>query len=306
MFPTPIIKWRNLKNGKIWNYEDLQEVSLYSYFLNPDKKDWLDFQLKPKAQLIDFLRLRGYQVEESASVNGISGSEHVIDILATRDDGLAKYRCGIGILIASRNRGEVGLEELFEFDTKAYDTGLDYKVVIIVPKLSKEAIKFAERQKIGVFEAMTPSDLIEFLNSQQQLAAISSDRAQSCLQDQTSTIVEPKGQIAAFLERRGYQVTMNQQIIGRSGADHIFDIIAYRDDVIVKPAIAVVVAVGEDGQVGIDKVAQFDAETFDAGVHNKIFVGIQRINEQARRFATQQKIRILEEADLADLIQSEK
>jgi hypothetical protein len=218
---------------------------------------------------------------------------------------LAKYHVGVGILIASRGQTEVGLEELFEFDTKAYDMGLNYKVVIVIPKLSREAAKFAERQKIGVFEASDPSALISFLNSQKRSSASVLTRATSHFLDQIGTSSGPKAQIAAFLRNRGYDVYERALIPGKSGAGYTFDIFAQRDDVIVKPAIVVAVVIAEKGQVvGIDKVSQFDAEAFDAGIRNKVFVGIPQIGPEARQFAKLQRIKLLEEYEVVGMMSS--
>ncbi len=303
--PAPVIKWRNLKTGKIWNFEELQEVQLYSYILSPDRKDWLEFQLKPKAQLVDFLRLQGYQVEELAKVHGSSGALHTIDVLASRDDGLAKFHLGVGVLIAIRGEKEVGLTELFEFDTKAYDMGLNYKVVIVIPKLSKEAAKFAERQKIGVFEANDPASLVAFLSAQKRASPSMLTRAAAHYLGQVGTSSGPRSQIAAFLRNRGYEVYEKAIVPGKSGADHTFDIFAQRDDLIVKPAIAVAVVNADRGQVvGIDKVSQFDAEAFDSGIRNKVFIGIPQISPEAKQFAKQQRIKIAEEFELEGLIRS--
>lgn len=305
LFPTPVMKWRNMKSGKTWSFEDLHEIQLYSYVLSPDKKDWLEFQLKPKAQLVDFLRIQGYQVEEMAKVHGSSGAVHTIDILATRDDVLAKYHLGVGILIASRGHDEINLEELFEFDTKAYDMGLNYKVVIVIPKLSREATKFAERQKIGVFEVSEPSSLISFLNSQKRSSSSAITRGASYYLDQMGASSGAKGRIAAFLKSRGYDVYDRVKIPGKSGAEHIFTLFAQRDDVIVKPAIAVEVVIDDKVQVvGIDKLSKFDGETFDAGIRNKVFVGIPKISDEVRQFAKQQRIKALDEYELLGLIHS--
>jgi CheY-like chemotaxis protein len=306
LFPTPVIKWRNLKTGKIWNFEELQEIQLYSYILSPDRKDWLEFQLKPKAQLVDFLRYQGYEVEELAKVHGSSGALHMIDILASRDDGLAKYHLGVGVLIAMRGEKEVGLAELFEFDTKAYDMGLNYKVVIVIPKLSKEASKFAERQKIGVFEANDPASLVAFLNAQKRTSPSILKREVAHDLDKVRTSSDPRSKIAEFLRGRGYEVYEKAIIPGKSGAEHTFDIFAQRDDVIVKPAIAVAVVNADKGQVvGIDKVSQFDAEAFDSGIRNKVFIGIPQISPEAKQFAKQQRIKITEGDELKGLISSQ-
>jgi hypothetical protein len=300
-----VIKWRNLNTGKTWNFEELREINLYSYTLNPDRKDWLEFQLKPKAQLVNFLRTQGYQVEELAKVHGNSGAVHTIDILATRDDGFAKYHLGVGVLIALRGETEVGLEELFEFDTKAYDMGLNYKVVIVIPKLSKEAAKFAERQKVGVFEASDPAALISFLNTQKRSSATMFTGVTSRYLDQLRTSSDPRVQIAAFLRNRGYEVYEKAIVAGKSGAEYTFDIFAQRDDIIVKPSIAVTVETAVIGKaVGLDKLSQFDAEAFDAGMRNRVFVGIPQVNQEAKQFAKQQRIKVMEAYEVEGLIRS--
>lgn len=304
-FPTPVTKWRSLHTGKIWDIEELKEACLYSYSLSPGKKDWLEFQLKPKAQLIDFLRVQGYQVEELAELYGASGATYTIDILATRDDGLAKFNLGIGILTALPGENEVRLDDLFKFDTKAYDTGISYKVVIAIPRLSPEATKFAERQKIGVFEVADPETFMSYLSSQARPAPAVLTRAKARYLSEMGVTSGPQARVAEFLRQRGYEVFEKAKVPGKSGAEHVFDIFAQRDDVIIRPTIAVAIATADDGQaVGVGKVAQFDAEVFDAGIRNKVLVAIPQTTAEAKQLARQQRIRVLDEHELEGLIHS--
>ena len=46
----------------------------------------------------------------------------------------------------------MGLERVFDFDDKAYDSGIMDKVLVAVPGLTGEAMQFAKRQGIRVFE----------------------------------------------------------------------------------------------------------------------------------------------------------
>jgi CheY-like chemotaxis protein/DNA-directed RNA polymerase subunit RPC12/RpoP len=154
IFPSAIVKWRCLKTGKSCALDELQEVWLYSYRLNVARRDWLEFELEPKTRLIDLLKSRGYEVEELARVTGMSGATHTIDILATRDDWIAKHTVGIGILVANPGEAEVAIDKLFSFDTKAYDIGIQDKVVVAIPKLSPEGRRFAEKERIRILEAM--------------------------------------------------------------------------------------------------------------------------------------------------------
>ena len=44
------------------------------------------------------------------------------------------------------------LDKVFDFDVKAYDIGIQDKILIASPGLSLPAKQFAERQRIKVFE----------------------------------------------------------------------------------------------------------------------------------------------------------
>jgi hypothetical protein len=105
------------------------------------------FEFESKAQLIQYLEKQGYIVKEKADVKGRSGAAHNMDILATKDEGIIIHRIAIGI---ESDDKPMGLEKVFDFDDKAYDTGILDKVFIAVPGLTKEAAQFAKRQGIKV------------------------------------------------------------------------------------------------------------------------------------------------------------
>lgn len=108
------------------------------------------FQFKSRSELIKSLQSYGYEVKEKAEVKGRSGAEHIFDMLATRDEGIMVHNIAIGIEVASE---PIGMEKVFDFDDKAYDSGILDKVLIAVPGLTREASRFAQRQRIKVFEA---------------------------------------------------------------------------------------------------------------------------------------------------------
>jgi len=107
------------------------------------------FKFESKSQLIQYLERAGYEVKENAEVKGRSGAAHHIDILATRDEGIIIHRIAIGIEVGER---AMGLDRIFDFDDKAYDTGILNKVLIAVPGLTREAKAFARHQRIRVLE----------------------------------------------------------------------------------------------------------------------------------------------------------
>ena len=306
IFTTPVIKWRNLKTRKEWTVEELKDVDVYSYRFNPDKRAWLEFQLKPKTQLVDFLKARGYEVQEYAQLTGRSGAVHTLDVLAVRNDILTRINLGIGILAAGPGETEVGLEALFRFDTRAYDIGLNYKVVIAIPKLGPEAMSFASRQMINAFEAKTLAAVVSDITGMQAPQVVPQSGVE------TGGQLDPEGKSAAgtarslivkFLRSRGYDVYDRALIIGKSCIEHVLDIFARRDDKIIAPTIAVGVVSSECGQpVGMDAIAIFDAAAFDCGIRNKVILGLPEIGLQAKQFAKQQKIDVIEQKDLDKLV----
>lgn len=300
IFPSATVKWRCLKTGKSCALDELQEVWLYSYRLNVAKRDWLAFELEPKTQLIDFLKSRGYEVKELTKVAGRSGATHTIDILATRDDWIAKHTVGIGILVANPGEAEVAADELFSFDTKAYDIGIHDKVIVAIPKLSPEGKRFAERQRIRILEAM---DLRAFAAGQPLPALIMETEPQPEKAMPKLPRIDPATKLIELLQSRGYEVTEKARVKGKSGAEYTLDIYAQRNDAIVTQTIAAAISYAKDrSEIGIDEISQFDTKAYDAGIHDKVFIAIPKLSPEAHQFAKQQRIKVLEAKDLDSLM----
>jgi hypothetical protein len=283
IFDTSVIKWRCLKCSSLSAEDKVTEVNVYSYNLEETKRSWLEFELKPKSQFIDFLKQHGYEVTENAKVKGRSGAEHTIDLLAVRDDGIITYNIAVGVEVAGE---KIGLEKIFDFDDKAYDTGIHDKILIVIPSLGGEAESFASQQRIKVLEVR---DLE---------AVLASGGPQTAKQiEKESFEFQSKSQLIEYLKRHAYQVEENAEVTGRSGAKHNLDILATRDDGIVTHYIAVGIEVAED-KVELDKVFAFDDKAYDSGLLDKVFIAVPRLSREARQFAQRQRIKVFEVAEL--------
>ena len=106
-------------------------------------------RFQSKADLVKSLADRGYGVKEKARVKGRSGVEYTFDILARSKDDQVEHRLAIDFLSGDK---EVGLDQVMLFDTKAYEAGVDEKVIVISADLSPEAQRFARHQQIKVFK----------------------------------------------------------------------------------------------------------------------------------------------------------
>ncbi|MDH4269779.1 MAG: GspE/PulE family protein [Dehalococcoidia bacterium] len=105
--------------------------------------------LETKEELIKSLAARGYQVKNKIKIRGRSGNDYTFDILARTENGQVEHMLGIDFLNGDE---EVSLEQVMLFDTKAYEVGLDEKIIVISKELSREARQFAEHQQIKVLK----------------------------------------------------------------------------------------------------------------------------------------------------------
>jgi len=283
VFNQPIIKWRCLKCFAVTAEDKITEVNVYSYNLNEARRSWVEFELQPKPQLIEFLKQRGYEVTEHAAIKGRSGAEHIIDILATRDDGVVTYNIAIGVKVAG---DEVALSDIFDFDDKAYDIGIHDKILVVVPGLHREAEKFASQQRIKVLEVR---DLETVLSSAAPKPGEEIKRE--------PFEFKSKSQLIGYLKQLGYQVEENAEAQGRSGAKHHLDILATKDDGIVIHHIAIGIEVAGK-PVELDRVFDFDDKAYDIGILDKVFIAVPGLSREARQFAQRQKIRVFEVKEL--------
>ncbi len=107
------------------------------------------YRFETKDQLMKSLVKRGYRIEEKAKVQGKSGLEYSFDILAHTDIDDVGHSLGIDFLSGEK---EVDLGQVSLFDTKAFEAGIDDKVIVVSPGLSPEAKQFTQHQRIKVFE----------------------------------------------------------------------------------------------------------------------------------------------------------
>ncbi len=283
IFSVPQMKWRCLKCSSVTAEDKITQMDIYTYSLNESRRSLLEFELKPKPQLIEFLTQRGYKVTENAAIKGRSGATHQIDLLATRDDGIITYTLAIGIKVAGE---KIELGEIFNFDDKAYDIGIHDKILIVVPELGREAEKYASLQKIKVLEVR---DLETVLAS--GISESSPEIRNAPFE------FKSKSQLIKYLKRYDYDVKENVKVMGKSGAAHRLDLLATKDDGIITHHMAIGIEVAEE-PVALDKVFAFDDKAYDIGILDKAFIAVPGLTNEARQFAQRQRIKLFEVGEL--------
>ena len=112
-----------------------------------------------------------------------------------------------------------------------------------------------------------------------------------------------KVQFLEFLRRHGYKVTEKAKVKGRSGAEHYIDIMATRNDGVVTHDIAIGVEIARD-KIELDRILDFDVKAYDSGIHNKVLIIIPTLGEEAAKFASYHRIKVLEPKDLGIVLAS--
>jgi predicted RNA-binding Zn-ribbon protein involved in translation (DUF1610 family) len=282
--------WQCLKCSSYFTESEAKETVLYSYQFNEEKRRWLKFELDEKTGFVDFFINQGYEVMENARVNGTtkSGADHMLDILARRDDGLITYTIGIGILINSRGE-DIGLAEVFGFDNKVYDLGMHDKVLLALPRLGPEARQFARQQRIKVIEE---EDLQTLLALEPPSAPKPSSRK--------PLKFETKSKLLEHLKGSGYRLEKKAKVLGRSGVEHTFDILATNDDGIITHTLGISTMIAKD-EIDFDAVSAFDTRAYDVGIHDKLLLACPKLNHEAKQLAQYQRIKVIEVNDPAKL-----
>jgi len=116
--------------------------------VQPAKPEEL-IKVETREDLVKSLANRGYGVKEKAKIKGRSGIEYTFDILANTENDQVEHRLAIDFFNGEK---EVSLEQLMLFDTKAYEAGVDEKLIVISVKLSPEAEQFAQHQQIKILK----------------------------------------------------------------------------------------------------------------------------------------------------------
>lgn len=113
-----------------------------------------------------------------------------------------------------------------------------------------------------------------------------------------------KSQFIERLNHQGYEAQENVKIEGKSGAEHCFDLLARRDDGFLTYTLAIGIIIKEDQKIGLDEVFSFDEKCYDCGIRDKILIALPGLEPIASRFAQNQRIKVLEEENLKELLSS--
>jgi general secretion pathway protein E len=81
-----------------------------------------------------------------------------------------------------------------------------------------------------------------------------------------------KGQVKEYLEGLGYQVTEMAKLRGKSGVEHIFDMLAQRDDGFVSYEMAINLIKDDDKEAELTTAFNLANKAYDTGIRDKALI----------------------------------
>jgi len=106
-------------------------------------------EFKGKNDLLAYLSEAGYTVEEKVRIRGRSGVLQLIDIYASIYDGIVPHIIDIGVMDGN---GKVTIDQVFSFDTRAFDIGAHDKMLYTSENFDDDAKLFAQHQNIKIYK----------------------------------------------------------------------------------------------------------------------------------------------------------
>jgi general secretion pathway protein E len=230
-----------------------------------------------RTQIRECLQQQGYDVAEGAKLLGKSGIEHTFDMLARRDDGFTNYNIAIGVAAGGDREMEVGT--IFSLANKAYDCGIIDRILVAIPELSQETKQLARKQRIKVIDG-------------EQIERLLTLTTAPLVKPAEPVRFETKGELIQSLANRGYEIKEKARVMGRSGVEYTFDILAHTENGQVGRRLGIDFLNG-DKEVGLEQVMLFDTKAYEVGLDEKVIVVSIELSPEAQQFAQHQQIKIL-------------
>ena len=228
-------------------------------------------------QFLERLKSLGYIVTPDVTFQGKSGARRSFDYVADLSHGFVAYTVAIDVITDAEDP-ETSLQRLFSFEDKCSDGGVEYCVVIAIPRLGPVAAQFALRDGIGVFDLQ---GMQAFLSH-----PVLTDRTAATLQR-----LRDRSDMARALRVLGYQVEERAKVTGGSGVHYSVDLLARLDDGFISAAVAVDQASGD--MIDVGQLSLFDAKCTDIGIKEKVLLVSGKATAAAKEFAEQHRIMVV-------------
>lgn len=110
----------------------------------------------------------------------------------------------------------------------------------------------------------------------------------------TKANLELKFQIKEYLQARGYEVTEEAELVGKSKVTHTFDMLAQVDDGFNSYIMAVCITSGSDSEKEAETVFNFANKAYDCGIIDRVLFAAPELHQDVKQLARKQRIKVID------------
>jgi general secretion pathway protein E len=114
-----------------------------------------------------------------------------------------------------------------------------------------------------------------------------------------------KDLIKQYLEKRGYKTTEGVKVLGKSGAEHTFDMLARRDAGFANHSLGVAIVPEGDEKTQINFLHNCANRAYDVGLAGSILIVTSPLSQEATRLAQHQRMKIINSEEVQLLVKEE-
>lgn len=122
---------------------------VYSYVLDKEAQGEYGREVLFLAPLKSILKEGGYEIEPSPTLQGVSGTSHTFDLVASKKEGKKKTLITLDVALSEKICGEDNVINVF---AKSFDISPTKSFLITVPALNDTGKKLANMYKLEVIE----------------------------------------------------------------------------------------------------------------------------------------------------------
>jgi len=105
---------------------------------------------------------------------------------------------------------------------------------------------------------------------------------------------ELQTQIRKYLEQHGHKVSEEAKLLGKSGIEHTFVMLAQKDDGFTNYTTAINITAGGDKETEMSTIFNFANKAYDCGIIDRLLIAVPELSQEAKELARRQRIKVID------------
>jgi len=111
---------------------------------------------------------------------------------------------------------------------------------------------------------------------------------------QLQTYTGQSAEVTEFLRRNGYEITEGAKLLGKSGIEHTFDMLAEWSDGFISHTIAMCIVAWGSEETELDTIFSFANKAYDSGVYTRVLIAASGLSQEGRLLAQKRRVKVID------------